>query len=54
VHALIAADVKADTRKLDSTEALLNGLTTDMQPAGGGPMRHEGRSLKTFATERRA
>ena len=30
-HSLIAEDVKADTRKLDSTEAFLNGLTGSTQ-----------------------
>jgi hypothetical protein len=34
-HALIADDVKADTRKLDTTEAFLTGLTGDTQGPGG-------------------
>jgi hypothetical protein len=40
-HALIAADVQADTRKLDSTGAFLNSVTN-------------GASLKNFAEKRRA
>lgn len=57
-HDLIAADVKADTRKLDSTEAFLTSLT------GGGsaetPRAERGFrgprsiSLKDFAEQRRA
>jgi spore coat protein CotH len=52
-HELIAADVKADTRKLDSTEefetSLTGGGTAGRQPAGG---RSAG--LKGFADQRRA
>jgi hypothetical protein len=50
-HALIAAEVKADTRKLVSTEDFARSLTED--PTGGrGP---GGRiSLKNFADQRRA
>jgi spore coat protein CotH len=40
-HALIAGDVRADTRKLDSTEAFRNSVTN-------------GAGLKTFAEKRRA
>jgi hypothetical protein len=50
-HSLIAADVKADTRKLDSFEDFEKSLTSDTQ--GGGP--GGGRiSLKNFADQRRA
>jgi len=50
-HSLIAAEVKADTRKLVSTEDFARNLTED--PTGGrGP---GGRiSLKNFADQRRA
>jgi hypothetical protein len=51
-HDLIAADVKADTRKLDSFEAFqdsLGGGAAIGAPAGSGSS-----SLKTFADERRA
>ncbi|MBI4601355.1 MAG: hypothetical protein HY721_05260 [Planctomycetes bacterium] len=45
--------MKADTRKLDSTEELLEGLEVDVQGAGGfGPGRKI--SLKSFADRRRA
>jgi hypothetical protein len=50
-HALIADDVKADTRKLDSTEGFLKGLTEDIQEGGFGPGGTIG--LKKFADERR-
>lgn len=43
-HALIAAEVKADTRKLESTEDFLKGLTEDSSAIG----------LKNFADQRRA
>jgi len=45
-HTLIAAEVAADTRKLDSTEAFNQGLTQDVS---GGPI-----ALKNFADQRRA
>ena len=51
-QALIAADVRADTRKLDSTESFLNGLTNDVpgsRPFGGGGVI----GLKNFAEQRR-
>lgn len=52
-HALIADDVQQDTRKLDSTEGFLKGLTENVQQSGGfGP--GEKISLKNFADERRA
>ena len=53
-HSLIAADVKADTRKLESTDAFLKSLTEDTVSEGQGPFG--GRpvmSLKTFVTQRR-
>jgi spore coat protein CotH len=43
-HALIADEVKADTRKLESTEDFLKGLTEDSTAIG----------LKNFADQRRA
>ena len=54
-QALIADDVKKDTRKLDSTDAFTRSVTEDVQ--GGGFGRFGGRgtiSLKRFADERRA
>jgi len=57
-HSLIAADVAADTRKLDSTEAFMQGLTNNAAGAGesrigpGGGGRKI--SLKAFADQRRA
>lgn len=50
-HSLIAAEVKADTRKVDSTEAFLSGLTGNGQTGGFGGTSI---SLKTFADQRRA
>ncbi len=49
-HALIAEYVKADTRKLDSTEDFLNSVT---KVARGSP-GSEGASLQDFAEKRRA
>jgi hypothetical protein len=49
-HNLVAADVKADTRKLDSFEAFENSLAGDA--TGGGSPR--GGSLKSFVEQRRA
>lgn len=54
-QALIAADVKADTRKLDSTENFIKGITEETSGHGFGPFG--GRpvmSLKQFVEERRA
>ena len=53
---LIAEDVKADTRKLDSTEAFLNGLTgtPEGQGSGGGFGGGQKAGLKSFAENRRA
>jgi hypothetical protein len=59
-HDLIAEDVKADTRKLDSTEAFVASLTggakSDAPAPGAGmmPMGREAISLKDFADQRRA
>lgn len=54
-QALIAADVKADTRKLDSTENFTKAVTEETEGRGFGPFgaaKHM--SLKQFAEERRA
>ena len=53
-QALIAAEVEADTRKLDSTEAFTRGLTEDIAGTGGGPGRGGSIGLKNFADQRRA
>ena len=53
-HSLISADVKADTRKLDSFEDFEKSLSSDSQ---GGEFRGPGGgsiSLKNFADQRRA
>ena len=52
-HALIADDVKADTRKLDSTEDFEKGLTQDIQGSGMGPFGGGRIALKNFADQRR-
>ena len=53
-HSLIAADIKADTRKLDSFEDFERSLASDTQGGGfGGPGRGA-ISLKNFADQRRA
>jgi hypothetical protein len=52
-HALIADEVKADTRKLSSFDAFKKGLTDDTEQEGfRGPER--ALSLKNFAEQRRA
>jgi len=51
-HALLVDEVKADTRKLESTEGFLHGLTEDAQ-GGGGP-GGGAIGLKNFAGQRRA
>jgi len=52
-QSLIAADVKTDTRKLDSFDAFTRSTTDDMEIAGmRGPRR--GISLKSFVEQRRA
>lgn len=56
-HALIAADVKRDTRKLSSYEAFEQSLTGNAPAEPNGGERGPGRaplSLKSFADERRA
>jgi hypothetical protein len=51
-QSLIAADVKTDTRKLDSLDALANGVTVDTEQQGfRGPRRSI--SLKSFVEQRR-
>ncbi len=52
-HTLIAADVKADTRKLDSTEDFEKSLTHDSRGSGFGPGGGS-MGLKNFAEQRRA
>lgn len=54
-QALIAEDVKRDTRKLDSTENFTKALTEETQGRGMGPFGgRRAMSLKKFAEERRA
>jgi spore coat protein CotH len=54
-HALIAADVATDTRKLYSTEAFQKGLTEETSMGGGrGPFGGSTMSLKDFVEKRRA
>lgn len=52
-QSLLATEVKADTRKLDSTEAFFSGATNDVVKSEGfrGPPTI---SLKSFAEQRRA
>jgi hypothetical protein len=52
-HDLIAEDVKSDTRKLESTEAFMQGLTEDVEGRGGFGGRGS-IGLKNFADQRRA
>ena len=52
-YALIGDDVRADTRKLDTTEAFEKSLTQDVQGGGFGPMGGGKISLKNFADQRR-
>lgn len=51
---VIADAVKADTRKLDSTEAFFNGIDGGAQAQGGAGPNRGGGSLKSFAEQRRA
>lgn len=52
-QSLIAADVKTDTRKLESYDAFIKGVTEDTEEEGfRGPRRSIG--LKTFFEQRRA
>ena len=54
-QSLIAADIKTDTRKLDSTEEFVKGLTEDTPGADGPPMRRPGTiGIKAFVEQRRA
>jgi len=54
-QAVIADAVKADTRKLDSTEAFFSGVDGTAQTQGElGPGRGPRGSLKSFAEQRRA
>jgi hypothetical protein len=54
-QSVIADAVKADTRKLDSTEAFFSGVAGGNQAVTGtGPGRGQGGSLKSFAEQRRA
>ncbi len=54
-QSVIAADVKTDTRKLDSFEAFTDGLTVDKEEDGWGgrPGAAPAMSMKTFIEERR-
>jgi spore coat protein CotH len=55
-QALIAEDVKKDTRKLDTTEAFTAGLTVDREEEGGWggrPGSAPAMSMKTFVENRR-
>ncbi|MSU36164.1 MAG: hypothetical protein EXS36_13895 [Pedosphaera sp.] len=52
-HALIADDVKADTRKLDTTEDFFRGLTNDIEGSRSGPFSNGTIGLKNFADQRR-
>ncbi len=54
LHNLIDADVKADTRKLDSYEDFAGSLTRDTEGRGGGPFGGSTIALKNFADQRRA
>jgi hypothetical protein len=54
LHDLIAADVRADGRKLDSTEAFEKSLTQDVPGNGFGPGGGGSMGLKHFADQRRA
>jgi len=51
---LIADELKADTRKLDSFEAFQQGLAGDAAQAGGAPGPGGETSIKQFADQRRA
>jgi spore coat protein CotH len=53
-HALIAEDVKIDTRKLDSFKDFEKSLTEDIQGGGPGPAGRGTISLKNFADQRSA
>ena len=53
-QALIAADVKADTRKIFSTAAFTKSVTEDNFEPGYGPTAPSSMSLKSFMEQRRA
>lgn len=53
-HGMIAAEVRADTRKLDSTEDFEISLTQDIKGSGFGPGGGGTIGLKNFADQRRA
>ena len=53
-HSLIANEVKADTRKLDSTADFERSLTEDIPGRGRGPGGGGTIGLKNFADQRRA
>lgn len=53
-QAVIAANVRTDSRKLYSTEAFTAGVTEDGRGEGFGPMSPPSLSLKSFAEQRRA
>lgn len=54
LHNLIASEVRADGRKLDSTEAFEQSLTQDVAGNGFGPGGGGSMGLKNFAEQRRA
>jgi hypothetical protein len=53
-QAVIAADVKADTRKIFSTSAFTRSITEDDVEPGFGPTAPPSMSLKSFVEQRRA
>jgi hypothetical protein len=53
LHDSIAADVRADGRKLDPTEAFDKSLTEDIRGDGNGPFSRGTISLRNFALQRR-
>ena len=54
LHAMIDADVKADTRKLESYASFQKGLLDDIPGSGFGPGGGGTIGLKSFADQRRA
>jgi hypothetical protein len=53
-QSVIAADVKADTKKIFSTEAFSKAVTVDNFEPGFGPTAPPSMSLKSFVEQRRA
>jgi CotH kinase protein len=53
-QSLIAPDVRADFRKLGSTEEFTEGVTVDRPESFGGPVTTPGLSLKSFVEKRHA